>query len=840
MGAFPYPFRTSISGNTALDGALAANFDAASTEAWVTSAIADAVAGVTAGIVTDHGTLTGLSDDDHPQYHNDARGDARYSLLGHGHTGTYQPLDADLTTIATLDSGTSAGVMTTDASGWVKKSYAAFKTLLVLVKGDVGLGNVDNTSDANKPVSTAQQTALDLKATVVALDAEAATRAAGVVAVQQDVDDLATDFEVHHHDTRYYTKVANDALLAAYLTSAAATLAYQPLDSDLTTIAGLTATTDSFMQAKAGAWAARTISQVKTDLAISNVDNTSDANKPVSTATQTALNLKANLATAVMDGDTAGGVLAGTFPNPSFASDMATQAELDAHINDTSAAHAAAAISITDTGGYYTNTNVDMVLQEIGAELIGVAWTHRGAFDAGISPSYQVNDVVEYAGSSWLCNELGTVETPSELDSSWSLIARKGDTGLTGSAGAAGSSLTVGGAYSGATAYAALSVVSYNGSSYVRNSTGPGSSGILPTDTTYWTLVASKGDTGTAGTNGSNGADGVDTGISYTFDTTTTMADPGAGKIRFNNSAPASTTQIAMDLLDADASDLSVLLASWDDSTGTIKGTLTIRQAAAPTKFLVADITSATVSAGHVVFTVTAMAAGATPTNGATMLVTFARAGNTGATGPVDTTTATNLATHIANATGAHAASAISVIPAGRIVSAMETQANLVRLEQGIVDLQDEFTGHHHDERYRGEVAGGYAEITASFTSATLNASYSTAAITMTITGDGVTPVMIEAWMQSVYYSTLASNSQVRTQIWDGTIGSGTLLAGSDIIEASANNPRGAVNIKRRIAAFSGSKTITLAVRQDSAVNCVAVIEAGSTSPAFLRATYAN
>jgi hypothetical protein len=28
----------------------------------------------------------------------------------------------------------------------------------------VGLGNVDNTSDANKPVSTAAQTALDLKA----------------------------------------------------------------------------------------------------------------------------------------------------------------------------------------------------------------------------------------------------------------------------------------------------------------------------------------------------------------------------------------------------------------------------------------------------------------------------------------------------------------------------------------------------------------------------------------------------------------------------------------------------------------------------------------------------
>lgn len=32
--------------------------------------------------VTDHGALTGLSDDDHPQYHNDARGDARYYTKG--------------------------------------------------------------------------------------------------------------------------------------------------------------------------------------------------------------------------------------------------------------------------------------------------------------------------------------------------------------------------------------------------------------------------------------------------------------------------------------------------------------------------------------------------------------------------------------------------------------------------------------------------------------------------------------------------------------------------------------------------------------------------------------
>jgi len=39
----------------------------------------------TALAVTEHGELTGLADDDHLQYHNDARGDARYSLLVHTH-----------------------------------------------------------------------------------------------------------------------------------------------------------------------------------------------------------------------------------------------------------------------------------------------------------------------------------------------------------------------------------------------------------------------------------------------------------------------------------------------------------------------------------------------------------------------------------------------------------------------------------------------------------------------------------------------------------------------------------------------------------------------------------
>jgi hypothetical protein len=47
---------------------------------------------------------------------------------------------------------------------------------------------------------------------------------------------------------------------------------FQPLDADLTTIAGLTATTDNFIQAKSSAWASRTPAQVTTDLQGTGLD----------------------------------------------------------------------------------------------------------------------------------------------------------------------------------------------------------------------------------------------------------------------------------------------------------------------------------------------------------------------------------------------------------------------------------------------------------------------------------------------------------------------------------------------------------------------------------------
>lgn len=90
------------------------------------------------------------------------------------------------TTAGTLDSFTD----TAQAAAAAPVQSVAGKTgAVTLAKGDVGLGNVDNTSDANKPVSTAQQTALNGKEnTGTAAAAVAAHEAAGDPHPQYQVD----------------------------------------------------------------------------------------------------------------------------------------------------------------------------------------------------------------------------------------------------------------------------------------------------------------------------------------------------------------------------------------------------------------------------------------------------------------------------------------------------------------------------------------------------------------------------------------------------------------------------------------------------------------------------
>lgn len=68
-----------------------------------------------------------------------------------------QAWDADLDAIAAL-TPTNDDILQRKSGAWANRTIAQFKTDLSLVKGDVGLGNVDNTSDATKNAAAATLT----------------------------------------------------------------------------------------------------------------------------------------------------------------------------------------------------------------------------------------------------------------------------------------------------------------------------------------------------------------------------------------------------------------------------------------------------------------------------------------------------------------------------------------------------------------------------------------------------------------------------------------------------------------------------------------------------------
>lgn len=163
-------------------------------------------------------------------------------------------------------------------------SVAGRTGTVVLTSSDVGLGNVNNTSDANKPVSTAQAAADAAVQAAAATDATTKANAAqaAAIAASQPVDSDLTAIAALTTTAygRAFLGLANQAALVALLPS------YQPLDSDLTAIAALSTTTyGRGLLALADAAALKTsLALVKGDVGLGSVDNTADASKPVSTA----------------------------------------------------------------------------------------------------------------------------------------------------------------------------------------------------------------------------------------------------------------------------------------------------------------------------------------------------------------------------------------------------------------------------------------------------------------------------------------------------------------------------------------------------------------------------
>lgn len=113
--------------------------------------------------------------------------------------------------------------------------------------------------------------------------------------------------------------------------------------------------------------------------------------------------------------------------------------------------------------------------------------------------------------------------------------------------------------------------------------------------------------------------------IKWDFSSTTSMADPGSGIIRFNNAAAASTTAIAIDDLNNDGADVSAYVISWDDSTGsTNRGTLTLKQG---NIFAIFSVTGLTDNSGWTQLAVTYVTGSGTFVSGTETYVSFYRTG---------------------------------------------------------------------------------------------------------------------------------------------------------------------------------------------------------------------
>ena len=223
--------------------------------------------------VTDHGLLTGLSDDDHTQYHNDARGDVRYytktlldggqldtryytetevdALLSgkantsHTHTtanitdlGTYtgfdsryyteaeinagyQPLDGDLTAIAAL-SGTSGLARKTAANTWTldTTAYLSSNQTITLTGDTTGSGTTSiATTLANSGVTAGTYNNVATQISPFTVDAK------GRITVVGTAVTITPSFA---------SITSKPTTLSGYgITDA------QPLDSDLTALAAL-------------------------------------------------------------------------------------------------------------------------------------------------------------------------------------------------------------------------------------------------------------------------------------------------------------------------------------------------------------------------------------------------------------------------------------------------------------------------------------------------------------------------------------------------------------------------------------------------------------------------
>jgi hypothetical protein len=129
---------------------------------------------------------------------------------------------------------------------------------------------------------------------------------------------------------------------------------------------------------------------------------------------------------------------------------------------------------------------------------------------------------------------------------------------------------------------------------------------------------------------GQRGYRSADAGILFSFDTDTTAADPGTGKLRFDNATPNLATSVIVDNLSSFPGnpDVSAWLATFDDSTNTVKGHLIVASQSEPGEFIIMQVSSIVDNSGWYQINGTVVSGSMTPAASDDLVLFFSRSGD--------------------------------------------------------------------------------------------------------------------------------------------------------------------------------------------------------------------
>jgi hypothetical protein len=119
--------------------------------------------------------------------------------------------------------------------------------------------------------------------------------------------------------------------------------------------------------------------------------------------------------------------------------------------------------------------------------------------------------------------------------------------------------------------------------------------------------------------------------IPYVFDTTTTDADPGAGKLRLSSATQNAATVMRLDLTSA-SQDYTTLIDTFDDSTSAVKGSIRLVKQGDITKWMTFNLTALATPSGYRNLTVVCTDSSTTSpfSNGDALMLSFQRTGDKG------------------------------------------------------------------------------------------------------------------------------------------------------------------------------------------------------------------